>query len=638
MPSSSASAFALASSLRSRTDDELALTLRLREVREAGISDFFDLAEKLLDKPSIQSALSRLDRRSLLTLSVICELGVSGDVVPLDAVVARIRDVDHPRALALPTTLERRAALMSDRALLAVEPHGYIAFTAVCEQLAAWPSMKLPSLMQLAAPLPEHLGEPGHVDQDSTNALAAERAFATTMATVELLAELDRESARELARGGFGAPDLKRLAAATGSPIEDIPLLVGIARAAGLLEQVSGRWSPAAHAEAWGLQPLADRWTDLATAWLEQLPEDTRFIVADRHNAVWGAHFDEFVGWLYPAADVAFRTMIDTQFAAADLLGITAGHSPSNAGSALLSRGSAAGRTAIVDLLPPEVDSVYVQHDLSIVSPGPLAPQIDARLRSFTTVESRALASTFRISAASITRALSTGDTEESLLEFLAAISLTGVPQPVRYLVTETAGRYGMLRVGKVVPPNAQNQAFVETQDNELLETLLVDRRLSTLGLRRTAPGRATSRFDRDVVYLAILDARYPAAAVDADGSIEIVERRSHTRDATSATPPRTRDAVAAILEKLRLSATATSVESDTAWLERQLELAIKSKLSVTVSVTMPDGSLQDYTLEPTGLSSGRLRARDRKADIERTLPLSRIAMIGGEQARPTAP
>ncbi|CAN5181468.1 hypothetical protein BH11ACT2_BH11ACT2_20520 [soil metagenome] len=638
MPSSSASAFALASTLRGRSDDDLALTLRLREVREAGIKDFFDLAEKLLERSSVQSALSRIDRRSLLTLSVICELGAHGDAVSLDAVTARIREVDHPRALALPTTVEGRARRMADRALLALDPNGYIALSPVCEQLAAWPSLKLPTLAELARALPERLGEMGHVDQDATDSLAAERAFGTTMAIVELLAEVERDSARELARGGLGGPDLKRLAAVNGMNVNDIPLLVGVAQAAGLLELDDGRWSPSDKATAWGLHSLADRWADLASGWLSPLAEDTRFILTDRAHAVWGAHFEDFISWLYPAADASFRALIDRQIAASELLGITADHSPSTAGSALLARGPQAGRTAMADLLPPEVESVYVQHDLSIVSPGPLAPQIDARLRSFASVESRALASTFRISAASITRALATGDTEESILRFLGEISLTGIPQPVGYLITETAGRYALLRVGKALRPDAHTQSFVETQDNELLETLLVDRRLSPLGLRRTVEGTATSRFDRDVVYLALLDARYPAAAIDESGAIEIVERHAHPRDAAGTGSTRTHDPVAAIIEKLRLSATATAVESDTAWLERQLELAIKSKLSVTVSVTMPDGTLQDYTLEPTGLSSGRLRARDRKADIERTLPLSRIAMIGGEHAHPSAP
>jgi hypothetical protein len=44
--------------------------------------------------------------------------------------------------------------------------------------------------------------------------------------------------------------------------------------------------------------------------------------------------------------------------------------------------------------------------------------------------------------------------------------------------------------------------------------------------------------------------------------------------------------------------------------------------------VRLPDGSESEYLLEPAGLASGRLRARDRRADIERTLPLSSIVAV----------
>ena len=54
----------------------------------------------------------------------------------------------------------------------------------------------------------------------------------------------------------------------------------------------------------------------------------------------------------------------------------------------------------------------------------------------------------------------------------------------------------------------------------------------------------------------------------------------------------------------------------------------MKARLTITVTVTVQDGSSVDYVLEPTGLGGGRLRARDRRADIERTLPLARITAV----------
>jgi hypothetical protein len=45
--------------------------------------------------------------------------------------------------------------------------------------------------------------------------------------------------------------------------------------------------------------------------------------------------------------------------------------------------------------------------------------------------------------------------------------------------------------------------------------------------------------------------------------------------------------------------------------------------------VSMPNGTIVEYQLEPTSIAGGRLRGRDRKSAIERTLPLGRITAIG---------
>ena len=83
-----------------------------------------------------------------------------------------------------------------------------------------------------------------------------------------------------------------------------------------------------------------------------------------------------------------------------------------------------------------------------------------------------------------------------------------------------------------------------------------------------------------------------------------------------------------ALIERLRIGSEAEGDETDQAWLVRQLDVAIKARASLTVSVTMPGGSVVDYQLEPTSVGGGRMRARDKKSAIERTLPLSSIAGI----------
>jgi predicted methyltransferase MtxX (methanogen marker protein 4) len=61
--------------------------------------------------------------------------------------------------------------------------------------------------------------------------------------------------------------------------------------------------------------------------------------------------------------------------------------------------------------------------------------------------------------------------------------------------------------------------------------------------------------------------------------------------------------------------------------LQRQIQLAIKNKTTATFTV-LSSGKEIDFLLEPIGLANGRLRAKDKKADIERTLPLSSIIRV----------
>ena len=635
MPHSNGSALALASRLRALSDPDLTALLRLRDVREVGIRDFFDVADKLLDRTSIQQILTQLDRRTLHTLSIIGKLSAHGHVAAIADVTAALEGEEHASTAVLPSTVESRAVRLAQRGLIGIEDDGYVCYDLVYEHLLSWPSLKLPSVAELAAPLPTSFGVPGLLDESSVDHFAAERAFASTLSAVEFVTELLHEPARELARGGLGQPDTKRLAHAAGFGIEQVAPYVVVLSRAGLIQLVNGRWSPTEAARTWMLEPTAKRWGRLAGAWVGALPSDIRFVLADRDVSVWGDHFDEYISWLYPAADARMRARIDRQIYTAELLGIFAHHSPSHAGSALLNDGQEAAEAAMAKALPGEVDKVYLQHDLSVVSPGPLNPTVDMRLRSMAEVESRALASSYRITPESINRALSSGDTAATILEFLSSISLTGIPQPLDYLVSESAARFGLLRVGSFVDASGSGaHSYLRSTDANLLATVLVDQRLAPLALRRASDGRAVSRFARDVVFFTLADARYPVAAENAAGQVVIIDRNVFARESAPA-PAKPADSAAIIVERVRRNTTAAEQESATPWLERQLELAIKAKMTLVVTVATPDGGTIDYVLEPASLSNGRLRARDRKADIERTLPLSRIASVSEVTAAP---
>jgi hypothetical protein len=281
-------------------------------------------------------------------------------------------------------------------------------------------------------------------------------------------------------------------------------------------------------------------------------------------------------------------------------------------------------------LFPQTVDQVYVQHDLSIVAPGPLAPQVDARLRALADVDSRGLAFSYRISTASVNRALAHGASAQSLLALLTQVSLTGIPQPVEYLINEASARYGLLRVGAVTqaPTLAIRgrgaRSYLRSDHAELLDTVRVDQSLSGLSLVQVAADRLVSRADEQTLFWALSDARYPVA-VENDRHELVALRRRHiaTSDSDDAG-----DAIHALIERVKSADAAEPADAGQAWLARRLEVAIREKSSIAVTVAMPNGTEVEYVVEPASLRHGRLRAHDRRSDLERTLPLSSIVAM----------
>ncbi|MEO6201367.1 MAG: helicase-associated domain-containing protein [Cryobacterium sp.] len=616
----------LATRLRALDDDALRCAISARGVPATGIRDFFDLAEALLDPAAVQGTLAHLDRPVLAVLAIAGELATSrtaGKPAPTIAELAgRLSELgDSPVSEA---DVAARAGEL-DRLLLARLADGRLEpYDEVSTLLHGWPERGLPSATQLAAtPAPAPRPAPSDKDIRFAERLATERAFAAVSAIAELLTELSREPARELSRGGLGLPDTKRLAAVMTVELDAVSPLVAAAARAGLIARSGGHWMGTEAGEAWMLEGTTRRWGALAAAWLGALPVDVRELLASRPSFSWGEGLRAFVVWLFPAGGDWMDERIAEFTRDAELIGISAHHTTSRAGTALLA-GDPDGAIALMAAsLPAEVGAVYLQHDLSIVAPGPLSPSIDARLRGLADVESRELASSYRITAASVNRGLAAGENADSMLDFLRGVSLSGIPQPVEYLIRESAARYGLVRVGTDALGGPTVHSYVRSDDAALLGTIAVDQTLAPLGLVAVSEHRLNSRFPADAVFWSLTDARYPAAAEDATGEIVHLRRHQLATVETVQVP----DASAALVAKIRAGDGGEKMAAG-AWLARQLDTAIKSKLTVTVSIAMPGGVVVDYLLEPASVGGGRFRARDRRADIERTLPLSSVISI----------
>ncbi len=619
----------LATRLRTMSDAQLHRAVTEREIRAIGIHDLFDLAEAFLERTAVQRALTRLDRTTLAVIGAVGRITADGSEAAGHASVEDV--ISHlsgysDRAWDA-AVIARRAEHAAAMLLLEPRGHGYASYSSIDEHFDDTSNALIPSLEDLAAPLPPTVaGRVPRGDQGAIDRLAAERAYSATTATAELLVELERNPARELAKGGVSLPDTKRLAHAMAVDPGSVATFLSLADSAGLACLEGGLWLPTERGTPWLQQPPGRRWAELAGAWVSALPFGVRRVLGSRSHAVWGDELRTYTRWYYPAGGEWIASRVADCARDAELLGVTAGGTSSTPGTLLLAEDESAEK-AMTSRFPLGVETVYLQHDLSIVAPGPLAPHLDARLRTLADAESRTLASSYRISTGSVNRALAHGETAESLLGFLAQIAPTGIPQPVRYLIGEASARYGLLRVGPLHDADfaeAAARSYLRTDHSNLFDMIRVDQNLPGLFLTRVAPDRMISRLEPDVLFWALTDARYPVAAENERH--EIVALRRHR----IAKPGRREenDALLALIARLKQEAADAPDDAGQAWLSRRLEVAIRDKTTVSVSVAMPGGAIVDYLLQPASVGNGRLRAHDRKSAIERTLPLSSIVSL----------
>jgi hypothetical protein len=612
----------LAARLRALPRATLADALSTREFEPSSVRDLFDLAEALVAHDSVDAALDRLDRPRLAVLAALVAVADDAGWSPVAGVRAELVRLGAASDLseATPALLERL-----DRSLLVVLDGERVHVPGgVRARLAARLGTDLPDAAELAAPAPPvPVGSDG-ADRSLLERHAAETAYATIAATAEVLAGLAAQPARELAKGGLALPDAKRLAEAVGMPLEALPRLFQRAVEAGLVVRDGSVWLESEGGAAWALLDTVGRWRRLAECWRDRIPAALRELVGRRSDGLSASSFRDDVTWYYPGGGRWLEEGLERLIDDAEALGLAVAGEPVETGRLVLAGDDAGAATRLAQYFPHQVDRVYVQHDLSIVSPGPLEPGLDSRLRGFAEVEARDLASSYRVTAASVNRALAAGETAESIRAFLTEVSLTGIPQPLDYLIGEASSRFGSVRVAAADAAEAPARAVVRSDDAHIVGTLAVDQALSSLGLRQVGPHRLLSRFAPDVVFWALSDARYPVAAEDGDGAI--VRLRRH-RVAHVPTPAPRPDPIEALLDRVAESADG-SPGTEQAWLARQLEAAARSKETLTVTVRMPGGDTADYLLAPASVANGRLRARDRKADIERTLPLSAIAAV----------
>ena len=154
---------------------------------------------------------------------------------------------------------------------------------------------------------------------------------------------------------------------------------------------------------------------------------------------------------------------------------------------------SDAAVAALAALLPSPVSQVVLQADLTAVAPGPLESTVGRRLHLLADVESRGGATVYRFTAGSLRRALDQGWSAHEVHAFLDEVAATEVPQPLRYLVDDTARTFGSVRAGHA-------ESYLRADDETVLAGLLHHPKAAALRLRRLAPTVVTSELPLEVL------------------------------------------------------------------------------------------------------------------------------------------
>lgn len=540
--------------------------------------------------------------------------------------------------------------------------------------------------------------------RDSIRDNAAYSAVADTLRMVSgLLDQVRRGPVATLRTGGVGVREARRLADALGTDPADAGWLLELAAAAGLirLDVDTSRWAAAADTE-FDVLPRHLQWQLLAAAWLaldrapallgEELPsggsinplaaeasrpdapavrrrllealvrlqegwrrESGAAAPSGSGPAVSAADAAAYLSWHQPRLQRRFERLVPGILAEAARLGLLGSGALTEPGTALAAGGVEDAAAVLERELPAPLTHFLLQGDLTAVAPGYLEPEVARELALLSDAEGQGPAAIYRFSAGSLRRGLDAGRDGAGIMDFLTRHAATEVPQPLRYLVADTAARHGAVRAGPA-------GSYLRSDDESALDQLLADPRTAPLGLRRLAPtvlvasagGRELLQTLRGLGYSPAPEVHdgadaggadfpgtgFPGAAL-AGADAGRAGGSSAGRTAAASFPVRTNpwelsgEDLDRQLARLRGSAPAGTAAGPASGAEagpllglETLRTAIRQKRPVRIGIVEPGGDEHREVLLPLSVGGGRVRVYDPDRETERVVPIHRVMDI----------
>lgn len=465
-----------------------------------------------------------------------------------------------------------------------------------------------------------------------------------------------------LRTGGVSLRDVTVAARALRCDEATAMLVIEVAEAAGLVAADSHdvvTFLPTRAFDAWMSDPPAIRHALLLRAWLRvarttlagerplaaerilgflpALRRDVLAALARHHAPMSDADVVADLDWWAPRRSLPDRPDLARMILAeATTMGILVGGVLTTAGRRLLDDDESALAAALARGLPPVVDELVMQADLTAIVPGLPAPELAALMDAVADVESVGAASVHRFSAASIRRALDQGRTADDLISALARRG--SVPQPLAYLITDTARRHASLRIGAAA-------TYVRCDDPAQLAGILADPAAAALAMTRLADTVLVCAHPPEVVLERLRRLGHaPVAEVGLEPAAT-EPRRARAR-AAQGEPSRQVSAslAAAAVRAMRAGdrpghagGVAVGVREvqghpvapqPPAEVIAALRAAIAEQRPTWIGYADPTGTASDRHVEPLQLAGGYLTAMDLRSESIQTFALARITGV----------
>lgn len=487
----------------------------------------------------------------------------------------------------------------------------------------------------------------------------------TALSSVEeIIAALAEEPISPLRSGGLAHRDFVGLAQTCSLSVESLALFLEICLAAGLIacDETYG-WMPANEYDRWLTKPDETRWQLLANTWvyMDRAPHLINSEMGEKVTALstlvsrpnfgvlranvlsllmslptgQAVSTEEVVSTLAWRAPRRFSQAHNESAAAiiieAELLGVTGANALTSYGR-LVAEGEDAS-SVIANCLPPFVDHIIVQADLTALAPGRLPVAQRRTMALIAEVESAGVATTYRFTPASILRAIDHGKNAGEIKDFLLSVSRTELPQPLLYLIDDVARKHGHLRMGHAT-------VYLRCDDSNILNALLADKRLKPLKLRQLAEGIIITEQSDDIVLRKLRDAGYSPTAENADGTLAITATKTNRgmgQPAINALIPRSNPEryIAAAIKSVRAGERATqvnetnqpsSLKTSTKETLEILNQALQMSCEIWISYSDKGGLTTARIIEPLTISGGFLTAFDTRTSEVKTFTISRIS------------